>query len=133
MTSEESERQLAAALRVEIARPGAPAASYTLEEFPQFVRAPDADAALKAVGERLLMLAGRAHTLYQPVIHEYQQIVLLLQKRKTKRISQRLAQSRSTRELLTRRISAIGDYMNWYEATQARTRERRLPRIPEGG
>jgi hypothetical protein len=121
MTGEESEQQLAAALRIEFARPGAAASRYTLEEFSQFVRAKEAEAALKAVGERVLLLSVRAHTLYQPVIREYQQIVLLLQKRKTRRIPQRLAEARSTRELLTRRISAIGDYMNWYEATQSRT------------
>ena len=106
---------------MEIVSPGVPPAHYTLEEFPRFVRLKQASPALNAVGERLLVLAGRAHTLYQPVIREYQQIVLLLQKQKTKRIAQRLGQARSTRELLTRRISAIGDYLNWYEATQSRT------------
>jgi hypothetical protein len=121
MTSEETEQQLAAALRVELPRPGQFTATFTLEEFPQFVRAPEAATAFNQVGERLLLLAGRAHTLYQPVIREYQQMVLLLQKRKTRHIAGRLAQARGTRELLIRRISAIGDYMNWYEATQLHT------------
>ena len=44
-----------------------------------------------------------------------------LLRKKTKGISQRLANARSTREHLSRQMNAIGDYMNWFEATQART------------
>ena len=121
MTCAETEQQLTSALRIEIGQPGQAAKSYALEEFPQFIRSPAAPAALKAAGERLLVLAGRAHMLHQPVIREYQEIARLLEKRKTKRIERRLAEARSTRELLTRRMGAIDDYMNWYEATQLRT------------
>jgi hypothetical protein len=121
MTCEETERQLAALLRIEIAPAGKPATTYAFEEFPQFIRNPGLPVGLRAVNERLLVLSGRAHTLYQPIIREYQEIALLLHRGKTKRIPQRLAEARGTREQLTRRMSAIGDYMNWYEATQART------------
>ncbi len=121
MTCDETERQLAESLRLEIAPSGRPATTYALEEFPQFIRHPGLAVALRAVNERLLILSGRAHTLYQPIIREYQEIALLLQRRKTKRIPQRLAEVRATREQLSRRMSAIGDYMNWYEATQPRT------------
>src|SRR3712207_7149242 len=51
---------------------GKPATTYALEEFPQFIRDPGFPAALRALNERLLILSGRAHTLYQPIIREYQ-------------------------------------------------------------
>jgi hypothetical protein len=121
MSCEETERKLAELLRIEITPAGKPAAKFALEEFPQFIRDAGLPVALRVLNERLLILAGRAHTLYQPIIREYQEIALLLERRKTKRVPQRLAEARGTREQLTRRMSAIGDYMNWYEATQART------------
>jgi hypothetical protein len=121
MTCEETERQLAELLRIELTPAGKPAAKYALEEFPQFIRDPGLPVALRVLNERLLILAGRAHTLYQPIIREYQEIARLLERRKTKRVPQRLAEARGTREQLSRRMSAIGDYMNWFEATQART------------
>ena len=118
---EETERLLAESLRIEITPAGKPAATYALEEFPQFIRDPGTPAALRMLNQRLQLLSGRAHTLYQPIIREYQEIALSLERRKTKRIPQRLAEARGTREQLSRRMSAIGDYMNWFEATQART------------
>ena len=133
MTSEESEQQLAAALRIEFARPGAAASSYTLEEFPQFVRAAEAEAALKAAGERLLVLSGRAHTLYQPVIREYQQIVLLLQKRKTRRIAQQTRagpQHAGTVDPTNQRDRRLHELVRSNAIAHT---QRRLSRIPEGG
>ena len=121
LSCDETERRLADLLRIEISPPGKPPMTYALEEFPQFIREPSAAVSLRLLSERLLLLAGRAHTIYQPVIREYQQIALLLQRRKTRRLRQRLAEVRGTREQLSRRMSAIGDYMNWFEATQART------------
>jgi hypothetical protein len=121
LNCEETERQLVETLRIEVAPPGKPPVTYALEEFPQFIRDPAALAPLRLLGQRLLVLSGRAHALYQPVLREYQQIALLLEKRKPKRVAQRLAEARSTREQLGRRMTAIGDYMNWFEATQSRT------------
>ncbi|MBA2241925.1 MAG: hypothetical protein H0W04_03405 [Chthoniobacterales bacterium] len=67
------------------------------------------------------MLSGRANPVYQPIVAEYQEITALLGRSRTKKIPQRLAELRATREHITRRMSAIGDYMNWFEATQSRT------------
>jgi len=117
---EETERQLALTLRVEI--PGRDRSStYALEEFPRFVRAAAAIAALQRLTQELLLLSGRANPLYRPVLAEYQDVVAQLARGKTKKITERLAKARETREHIIRRMSAIGDYMNWYEATQARS------------
>ena len=94
---------------------------YGLEEFATFARSSGAAAALKRLNQELLLLSGRANPLYRPVITEYQQVVGLISRKKTNRLPQRLAAAREAREHVSRRMSAIGDYMNWFEATQMQT------------
>ncbi len=119
--SEETERHLAQLLRVEIREPKKPAATYALEEFPKFIRVPARKAALQQLRDSILRLSARANPLHQPVLAEYEQIAMLLARGKTKRIEERLARARETRELISREMGAIADYMNWFEATQSET------------
>ncbi len=121
LTCEESERELARVLRVELRERDQPVTAYTLEEFPKFVRVAASAAALNYLRQELLLLSGRANPLYHPVIGEYEKIAALLIHGKTKNMTARLAELRATREGITRRMNAIGDYMNWYEATQSRS------------
>jgi len=117
---EETERELAGVLRINL--PNAkPPLVYGLDEFPQFLREPGAEAELKRLQTELLLLSARADPLHRPIVAQYQQITARLLVRKTKKIPQRLAEMRSTREHLRRKMSAIEDYMNWFEATQANT------------
>ncbi|MEO5722283.1 MAG: hypothetical protein ABIR71_12545 [Chthoniobacterales bacterium] len=115
----ETERQLAEVLRVSVPGPPEPTV-YTLEEFAQFLRLPAAVPGLQRLTSDLLLLSGRAHPLYLPVIAEYQRIGAQLLRRKAPR-PRRLAELRALREDLRRRMDAIADYVNWWEATQART------------
>ena len=119
--SAETEAHLAGLLRVEIHEPRNPVAVYALEEFPKFVRLAVRKPALENLRHNLLTLSARANPLYQPVLAEYEQIARLLGRGKTKGIAERLARARGTREHIQREMSAIGDYMNWFEATQAQT------------
>jgi len=119
--SEETERHLAQLLRVEIREQHKPAATYALEEFPKFIRTPARKAALQQLRQNVLLLSARANPLYVPVLAEYEQIATQLARGKTKRVPERLARARETRELIRREMSAIGDYMNWFEATQSPT------------
>ncbi|MDQ6623576.1 MAG: hypothetical protein M3Y86_08845, partial [Verrucomicrobiota bacterium] len=116
LSAEETERELARLLHLELRAGDRPAVSYTLEEYPDFVRMPAAVAALGGLREELLLVSGRANPLYRPVIGEYENIAAQLQRGKTKKLRERLASLRATREDLARRMSAIADYMNWYEA-----------------
>jgi hypothetical protein len=68
-----------------------------------------------------MLFSARSHPLYRPVITEYQQAVAQLARRRAKRMDQRLAQLRGTREHIQRRMGAIDDYLNWFEATQSPT------------
>ncbi|MBA3273061.1 MAG: hypothetical protein H0T11_04205 [Chthoniobacterales bacterium] len=122
LSCDETERALAEALTLQVASNGnAPAETFSLEEYPEFVRSPAAPAALKALQQRLSVLYGTAHALYAPVISEYQRVAAALARRKTGKMTERLAMLRGDREEISRRMSAIDDYINWYEATQLRT------------
>ncbi|CAN5504442.1 hypothetical protein BH18VER1_BH18VER1_19210 [soil metagenome] len=125
LSCEETERALAGALTLQVASNGdAPAETFSLEEFADFVRSPAAPAALKALQQRLAVLYGTAHALYAPVITEYQRLAGALARRKTGKMTESLALLRGDREEISRRMSAIDDYINWYEATQLRTSSR---------
>ncbi len=117
----ETERQLALALQLGIPRSSQPASIYALEEFSSFLREPAAHSGLQRVADELLVLSARSNPLYRPIIAGYQEIVRQLAAGKSSKLPQRLAQLRGTREHLTRRMGAIGDYLNWFEATQSRT------------
>ncbi|MDQ6656400.1 MAG: hypothetical protein M3Y80_11370 [Verrucomicrobiota bacterium] len=117
----ETERQLALALQLGIPRANQPASIYALEEFSSFLREPNARGALQRTAEELLLLSARSNPLYRPIIAGYLDIVRQLAAGKPGKLPERLAQLRATREHLTRRMDAIGDYLNWFEATQSRT------------
>ena len=116
---EETERQLHDLLQVEIKNTAGKI--YALEDFPNFVREPAALPGLERLGTQLLLLSGRSNPIYRPIVSEYQAIVARLLRRRTYRVARRLIELHVLRESLRRQMSAIGDYLNWFEATQART------------
>lgn len=118
LTCGETNRQLSEILRVTVPE-GEKANVYTLEEASQFRRNPAAVADLRRLAADLLVLSGRAHPIYAPILAEYQLIAAQLLRRRAPK-ARRLAELRATREDLTRRMSDIEDYLNWYEATQPR-------------
>ncbi len=120
LTCAESEHQLAEILSINV--PGeAQATVFALEEFRKFLRDPAAAPDLKRLGHELLIFSGSAHPLYRPIVAEYQKIASQLLRRKTARVERRLTELRAMREGLSRRMEAIADYMNWFEATQTRS------------
>jgi len=52
---------------------------------------------------------------------EYQQIALRLASGKRTGVERRLARLKSTQKDIVARMNEIDDYMNWFEATQAKT------------
>ena len=118
---EETERQLAQTLRLELRDKGGRTVTYSLEEFPAFLNSPGAASALIALRQQLLLLSARVNPLFQPVVTEYQRIAMQLARKKSRRVTERLAELRAMREHIRRRMSAITDYMNWFEATQSRS------------
>jgi hypothetical protein len=75
-------------------------------------------AALRVIGENLLLLGATAHPLLRPVVSDYQEIVQRLAVKKTGHARQRLAALKETRARLDQRVGDMTDYLNWYEGTQ---------------
>ncbi len=122
LSCEETERELLRVLRVDLREGEKPIASYALEEFPKFAGLPAAPKALSNLVDELLLLSGRANPLFVPVLAEYAKIASeIARQKKPKRLPARLAELRSRREQIVRRMSAIADYLNWHEATQTRS------------
>lgn len=76
---------------------------------------------LNHLSQRLLLLASRANPILRPTIQEYQAIVWSIAAGKNKGIAARLARTEALRRKISARMSEIGDYMNWCEATKAKT------------
>ncbi len=92
--------------------------TFTLEQFPDFVKLPGNKAAMSTLHAAVIALSARANALYSPVLAEYERITALLTRGKTRGVAEMLDEVARYREGTLRRMSAIGDYLNWYEATQ---------------
>ena len=78
--------------------------------------------ALSELNRELLVFVAQVNPVLRPIVREYQEIVALLARGKRKRIAKRLSRLEVTRKQLAARMSDIDDYMNWFEATQMKTR-----------
>ena len=95
--------------------------SLTLDETVRSSR-PNIDAvAAKKLGERLMLLTTRAHPLLRPIVVDYQLAAESIARKKRRGLAKRLTDSRTLREKIAARMSEVDDFMNWYEATQAKT------------
>ncbi len=69
----------------------------------------------------LLALEMRAHPVMKPVITEYREMADELADRPRRNVEKRLEEAGKIRELLAQRSGGVGDYLNWFEATQLDT------------
>lgn len=117
----ETERRLEEILRIKI--PGGKADKTAgIEDLLGIKLSSSQKAALILTGENLALLAANANPLMRPVVTEYQRIAQLAVAGKRKGLSARLAGIKSTRTKLIARMNDVDDYMNWFEATQLKTR-----------
>jgi len=91
---------------------------FTLSEFEKFVKLPSSKAAMQNIQGSLVRLSTRANALFRPVIVDYEKIFAQLARKKTRGITERLAEIQRYRDVVLHRMAAIGDYLNWFEATQ---------------
>ena len=113
--------QLDECLRTKIAQDREKKNSLTLEETVRVSR-PNIDTkAATELGQRLTLLAARAHPLLRPVVVDYQLAAELVVRKKRHGLARRLAGSAALRQQIAARMSEVDDFMNWYEATQAKT------------
>ena len=95
-------------------------ACYSLGDFRQFQKLPAAREVLEQVSRQLLLLGTRAHPYYRWIVQENYQIVQRLARGKTHHVAERLEEVARERERVECRRRTIDDYLNWYEATQAK-------------
>lgn len=69
----------------------------------------------------LLALEMRAHPAMRPVINEFRTAADLLADKPRRNVQKRLEEASNIRELLAQRTGGVGDYLNWFEATQLDT------------
>ena len=119
LSSAETERMLAEALRLRISVRGAER-TYHLAEFPAFLKHPLAKAGLAVLAQDVGRLAARAHPLYRPIVTEYSQVAALLMRGKTKGVATKLSRLQGTRREAVAQMRGIDDYLNWFEATRLR-------------
>lgn len=82
---------------------------------------------LRRASEELLRLEGRAHPLYRPIVEEYRSVVSDLAVRRRRGSEKRLAAAGQLRAVLTTRVGAIADTLNWFEASQLETPSEAFP------
>jgi hypothetical protein len=119
LSGHETERILHEILKVRISS-GVSEKAYYLHEFPAFLRAPSARLALTSLNRALSAFVARANPIYRPVIYEYEKLTARLARGKTQGIAKRLARLMEARQRIATQMGQIDDYMNWFEATQAR-------------
>ena len=95
--------------------------SLTLDETVRTSRPNIDTVAAKKLGERLMLLTTRAHPLLRPIVVDYQLAAESVARKERHGLAKRLANSRALREKIAARMSEVDDFMNWYEATQAKT------------
>jgi hypothetical protein len=116
MSNSETEQVLKEKLRFGI-RDGTKVKSYTLEEFPSFVKQPKSRLALTFLAQELRALSLRANPVFAPIIADYAQVTAQLARGKTRGMAKRLAELDRARQQLSTQMREIDDYLNWFEAT----------------
>ena len=122
VSAAETDQLLTATLVVKIASSkGATPQPFQLSQFKEFLKLRKSREALLSMNDGLVVLSTQASPLFRPVIAQYQQVTLDLLQGHLKTVADRLDAVAKYREMIVKRIASIGDYMNWFEATQIQT------------
>lgn len=119
LSLDETEQQLTALLKFKIpVDKSGKTKDYTIGDFKDFVKNPQAQPVLAGANSSLQYLATQANPLYRPIVAEYVLIVQELQDGRTRQVGEQLKEVEKYQGLVLKRMSDIADYMNWFEATQ---------------
>jgi hypothetical protein len=69
-----------------------------------------------------MLLAAHGNPVLRPVVQDYQQLAGQLALGKNRAVAARLAELKILRAKLSARMTEVDDYLNWFEATQMKTR-----------
>ena len=119
LSTEATDRELNALLHLDLAIDKTGTRQiFAIAEFEHFLKLRGARAALAGRHQAILDLSARANAIFRPVVHGYEQVLAQLKRGKTRGVRKRMAEIEVYRETVLHRIGEIGDYLNWYEATQ---------------
>jgi hypothetical protein len=121
LTFAATSEQLDECLLAKIAQDREKKNSLTLDEAIRANRPNIDTAAAKQLAQRLVLLSARAHPLLRPIVVDYQLAAESVARKKRHGLAKHLGNSRALREKIAARMNEVDDFMNWYEATQAKT------------
>lgn len=123
LTAAATDKELSALLQFNLAVDAAGTRkTFNLSEYEKFAALPATRPVLAEKQKALAGLSTQAHALFRPVLTDYQEILTLLSKGKTRGLPERLAALERYRSGVLLHMGEIADYLNWYEATQLGTR-----------
>lgn len=123
LSAEETEKEIAGLLTFKVPVGKANTMQqFAITDFNAVLKLPAGRSTFGEINSALLALSARAHPLYRPIVQDYQQIAFELSRGKTKHIQNRLSSAADYRKVVLGRLDQIGDFLNWYEATQLTSR-----------
>jgi len=117
LSLEDTEKRLQPLLQVEIPV-GKETKTYALSDYRSFVKNKASREVLSRTSGELLELETLANPLLKPAIAEYELAAAELAAGRTKHVEDLIADAGKYRDLVLKRLDAIADYLNWFEATQ---------------
>ncbi|MDX2080183.1 MAG: hypothetical protein SFU53_05305 [Terrimicrobiaceae bacterium] len=91
------------------------------EALPLIARSEGGPFIMRQKAAEMLALEMRAHPAMRPVISEFRAAAELLAEKPRRNVQKRLEEAAKIRDLLGQRTGGVGDYLNWFEATQLDT------------
>ena len=120
LTFAKTERQLDELLRIKTSKaPDSSAKTVRLENLVTGKISWARMETLNRLSRDLRLLTATANPLMRPIVSDYQQVAQRLATGKHAGLADRLARLHANRTKLAARMSAVDDYMNWFEATQS--------------
>ena len=117
----ETEKRLTAVLTFTApadAKNGGVPKTYTLDDFKEWSKLKDPKKLLAATRAGLVELTGRASPLCRSIVIGYQEVVDRLSHGRTGHAEEKILALEAARKTVLQQKEEIGDYLNWYEATQ---------------
>ncbi|MEP6669487.1 MAG: hypothetical protein ABJF10_10065 [Chthoniobacter sp.] len=123
LTAEETDKLLTPLLQIEfVINKKGEKKTFAVSDYAQFMKLPSSRITLGNRHAEIIALGTRGNALLRPVVTDYEQIFALLARGKTRGMRERLAKVEEYRAFVLKRMSEIADYLNWFEATQMKTK-----------
>ncbi len=122
LTIPRTENALSEALRLNFRTAEGIFQQKELSAWPELaaLKEPERIEAVRAAQDALVRLSYRCFPSYRPILTDYQAVLGLIARNKTKDVAARLDQLQQTRATMLSRAARARDYLDWFEITRAR-------------